>query len=411
MPWYFYLAFKQLFPTGRWATFFTFVSVLGVVLGVWLLVIITGVMGGFGYKYSRMIIETQGEVQVRGAPIARYAELQRTLEHIPEVAATTPVIEGAVMVQDGEKISFPGAIGVDVASVGKVIPLEKYMIAGRLEDLDDDRIILSSGVVAEVGVKRLGEKVTVYSPLNFIKFTKDAILFPTDLEVAGQYEFGHQQLDKSIAVMTLRRMQDLFGFDDTVLGINLRLKPGADAMQVAQKINTLLPPGSHLRARTWMESGEAFLFALKIERIMVILIVSAVIFVVAFLVTSMLFVAVARKTREIGLYGALGASPWQSALCFCFQGVIIGIAGTLLGLGLGLLTLANLDPIVQFLAKLTGSWELLIAVYEFTRVPTHLTAGNIAIICVYSIGMSTLAGLIAAWRAAKLKPVEAMRSE
>jgi len=411
MPWYFYLAFKQLFPTGRLATFFTIVSILGVVLGVWLLCIITGVMGGFGYKYSRMIIETQGEVQVRGAPIAHYEDLQRAIEKIPEVAATTPTIEGFVMVQYGDKISFPNAVGVDVASVEKVIPLEKYMTIGHLADLDDDRVILSSGVEAAINVRRIGDNVTVVTPLTLQKFNNDTILFPTDLAVAGQYEYGHQQLDKSMVVMTLRRMQDLFAFDDTVHSIYIRLKDGADATQAAQKINALLPPASGLRALTWMQSGADFLTALKFERIMVILIVSAVIIAVAFMVTMMLFVAVARKTREIGLYGALGGTPWQSALCFCFQGVIIGLIGTLIGLPISLLTLAYIDPIAHALVTLTGHSDLIEAIYEFTQVPTHLTAGDIVAICAYSIGMSTFAGLIAAWRAAKLKPVEAMRSE
>ena len=422
MPWYFYLAFKQLFPTGKRVTFFTVVSILGVILGVWLFILVTGVMGGFGHKYSQMIIETQGEVQIRGGAIEHYEDLQRAIEKIPGIAATTPTIEGFVMLQYGDKITFPAAVGVDVASVGKVIPLEKYMLVGHLADLDDDRIILSTGVQAGlglqylgapvgIGVKTLRDKVTVITPRTLEKLNNDALLFPTDLEVIGQYEFGHQQLDKSIVVITLRRAQDLFGLDDAVLGINIRLKDGADAAQVASKINAMLPPGGGLRARTWMEYGEAFLDALRLEKIMVILIVSAVIIVVAFMVTMMLFVAVARKTREIGLYGALGASPWQSALCFCFQGVIVGAIGTLFGIGAGLLTLANLDPIVQFLMRLTGTTDLLEAVYLFTHVPAHLTTGNIVFICIYSIGMSTLAGLIAAWRAAKLKPVEAMRSE
>jgi len=416
MPWYFYLAFKQLFPTGRRGTFFTVVSVLGVVLGVAMLIVIIGVMSGFGYKYSRMIIETQGEVQIRGARIAHYEDLQRTIEKLPEVAATTPVIEGIVMAQNGEKITFPGAIGIDTASVEKVIPIEKYLIPGShpLAELDDDRVILSQGVRGELGIRSLGEKITVVPPLLTAEkfYNQDAtMLFPTDLEVSGVYEFGHQQLDKSLVVITLRRAQSLFGFDDTVTGINVRLADGADAAQVAAKINALLPPGGGLRARTWMESGEAFLFALKIERFMVIMIVSVVIFVVAFLVTAMLLVAVARKTREIGLYGALGATPWQSAMCFCFQGLIVGVIGALAGIATGLLILDNIDPIARAIARVTGNWELLIEVYQFTKVPAHITAGDIMLIGAYAIGMSTLAGLIAAWRAAKLKPVEAMRSE
>jgi lipoprotein-releasing system permease protein len=100
MPWYLYLALKQLFPTGRKFPFFTAISVLGVALGVALLVISTSVMGGFGYEIRRMIVDTQGEVQVRGEGlIADAAGLQARLATVPGVVATTPFAEGVVGLQ------------------------------------------------------------------------------------------------------------------------------------------------------------------------------------------------------------------------------------------------------------------------------------------------------------------------
>jgi hypothetical protein len=71
MPWYLYLALKQLFPTGRRFPFFTVISVLGVALGVMLLVVSISVMGGFGREIRRMIVDTQGEVQVRRTASSR----------------------------------------------------------------------------------------------------------------------------------------------------------------------------------------------------------------------------------------------------------------------------------------------------------------------------------------------------
>ncbi len=410
MPWYLYLAFKQLFPSGRRVTFFTCASTIGVFLGVWMLIIIIGVMSGFGYKYSRMIIDTQGEIQVRGTFIDNQEQLRGIIAKVSGVAATTPSAEGIVMIEYQKRPNYPGIIGVDPESVEKVIPISKYLLQGSMDDLDDDAVILSAGLAYALGA-RIGSKVTVVSPLTLERLNQDTYMMPTELTVAGIYEFGHQQLDKSIAIVTLRRMQELYGLGDSVHGINVRLAPGADADQVARAINETLPAGSRMFARTWMQSGEAFLFALKIERFMVIIIVAFVIVVVAFLVTSMLLVAVARKTREIGLYGALGATPWQSAMCFCFQGVLVGTLGTFLGVTIGLLTLSNIDPIARLIARVTGNWDLLVEIYQFTKVPAHITAPDIAIICVFAVGMSTLAGLIAAFRAAKLKPVEAMRSE
>ncbi|MDF9827326.1 lipoprotein-releasing system permease protein [Ereboglobus sp. PH5-10] len=410
MPWYLYLAFKQLFPSGRWMTFFTCISTLGVFLGVWMLIIIIGVMSGFGFKYGRMIIDTGGEIQVRGAFIENPERIQEIINKVPGVVASTPTAEGIVMIEHQGRPGYPGIIGVAPESVEKVIPISKYLREGSMADLDDDAVVLSAGLAASIST-RVGSKVTVVSPLTLERLSQDAYMMPTELTVAGVYEFGHQQLDKSVAIVTLRRMQDLYGLGEGAYGVNVRIAPDADVDAIAGEINASLPPGSRMRARTWMQSGEAFLFALKIERLMIILIVSMVVFVVAFLVTAMLLVAVAHKTREIGLYGALGASPWQSAMCFCFQGVIVGVIGTALGVSIGLLTLANIDPIARLIARLTGNWELLVEVYEFTKVPAHITGADIAIICAFAIGMSTLAGLVAAWRAAKLKPVEAMRSE
>ncbi|MDR1010559.1 MAG: ABC transporter permease [Opitutaceae bacterium] len=410
MPWYLYLAFKQLFPSGRGVTFFTCIATLGVFLGVWMLIIIIGVMSGFGYKYSKMIIDTGGDIQVRGAFIDDPARIQEIIARAPGVIATTPSAEGIVMIEYQKRPAYPGIVGVEPESVEKVVPISKYLIEGSLDDLDDDGVILSAGLAYSLGA-RIGSKVTVVSPLTLERLNQDTYMMPTELTVAGVYEFGHQQLDKSLAVVTLRRMQDLYGLGDGVHGINVRIAPGADAAQVAKEINSVLPAGGLMYARTWMQSGEAFLFALKIERFMVVMIVAAVIFIVAFLVTAMLLVAVARKTREIGLYGALGATPWQSAMCFCFQGVLVGVGGTALGVAIGMLTLANIDPIARLIARVTGNWDLLVEIYQFTKVPAHITAADIAIICVFATGMSTLAGLIAAWRAARLKPVEAMRSE
>jgi lipoprotein-releasing system permease protein len=164
-------------------------------------------------------------------------------------------------------------------------------------------------------------------------------------------------------------------------------------------------------ARTWMEANEAFLFALRMEKMLVTLITAFVVLIAMFLVTALLLIAVVRKTREIGLLGALGGLPRQTAACFCLQGLLVGVFGTALGLGLGFLTLGNIDGIFRGLGRLTGNWDNLVAIYQFTQVPAHITAGELAGISVYTILMATLAGLIAAWRAAKLKPVEAMRSE
>jgi lipoprotein-releasing system permease protein len=126
---------------------------------------------------------------------------------------------------------------------------------------------------------------------------------------------------------------------------------------------------------------------------------------------SSLLIAVVRKTREIGLLGALGGRPRDVALCFCAQAFIIGTVGTIVGLGLGFLVLAFRNNIVHGIARLIGREDTLTAIYQFSDLPSHPLARDIVLTAVSAIVISALAGLVPAWRAAKLKPVEALRSE
>ena len=131
----------------------------------------------------------------------------------------------------------------------------------------------------------------------------------------------------------------------------------------------------------------------------------------AFSVTSSLLISVVRKTREIGLLGALGASSREVALCFCFQGFFIGLAGTGVGLGLGFAFLHFRNDLIRIFTELTGSEEVLARFYQFSQLPAYTSSEDLILIIVCAVVISTLAGLLPAWRAAKLKPVEALRSE
>ena len=411
MPWYLYLALKQLFPTGKKFPFFTAISVLGVALGVALLVISTSVMGGFGYEIRRMIVDTQGEVQVRGEGlIADAAGLQARLATVPGVVATTPFAEGVVGLQYEGKPAYPAMQGIDVNRVGQVVPLERFIRAGRLDDLDDDSIIISSKLALSLGA-RIESRVEIYSPLLLEKLKNDEVLLPRELRVVGIFEVGHQQLDSSVVLVTLRAMQELYGLGAAIHGVNVKIAPKLDADVVATRINGALPPAAQARARSWMEANQDFLFILQLEKNMIFFLLTFIIIVSAFSVTSSLLISVVRKTREIGLLGALGARPMQVAACFCFQGLLIGATGTVAGLGLGLGTLHFRNELVAAFTRLTASEEVLVRFYQFSQLPAHTAPGDVGLIVACSVVISTLAGLLPAWRAARLKPVEALRNE
>jgi lipoprotein-releasing system permease protein len=197
-----------------------------------------------------------------------------------------------------------------------------------------------------------------------------------------------------------------------VHGLNLKLAPGLDVDVMVRQLNGLLPtvaPGAV--ARSWMEANQDFLFVIQLEKNMIFFLLTFIILVAAFSVTSSLLISVVRKTREIGLLSAMGGSSTQVACCFAFQALLVGIAGTALGCGLGFMALRFRNEAVGAFTRLTGSEEALLRFYEFSQLPAYLPNRDLATIITLAVAISALAGLIPAWRAARLKPVEALRSE
>jgi lipoprotein-releasing system permease protein len=411
MPWYLYLALKQLFPTGRRLSFFTAISVVSVALGVALLIVVLSVMGGFGYEIRHMIVDTQGDVQVRARGLIDHpTEVLAQIEKVPGVVAATPFAEGVVMIECGAKPAFPGIQGVDLNRVDQVVPLQRYIRVGSLGDLDDDSVILSSQLARSIGAQ-IGGKIEVYTPLLLEKLKNDEVILPRELKVVGIFEIGHQQLDSSTVIVTLRLMQELYGLGGAVHGVNVRIAAGLDADQMAARINAALPPEANLRALSWFEINQDFLWVLQLEKNLMLFIMLFVVLVAAFLTMSLLLVLVLKKTREIGLLGALGASRRGIALCFCLQGMAVGVAGTALGLVLGFTLLHFRNDAVELITRFTGSQEILARFYQFSQLPKHTEPRDLIVIVISALVLSTLAGVIPAIMAARLKPVEALRSE
>jgi lipoprotein-releasing system permease protein len=334
--------------------------------------------------------------------------MEQAIARVPAVTAAAPYAQGVVMLEFNRRPAFPTIQGFALERMRPVIPLERYLIAGAWSDLDDDAVILSSLLANSLGVS-VGDLVSVYSPLMLERMKAQEVLLPRAVRVAGIFQIGHQQLDSSTVLCSLRLMQDLYGMEQLIHGYNVRLQPGADPDAAVAALNAVLPPVA--RALTWFEANADFQAVISFERNMIFFLLTFIIVVAAFSITSSLLVTVVRKTREIGLLGAMGGSAQQVALCFCVQGLLIGVGGTLGGLGLGFALLHYRNALVQFIASLTMGPEVFAKFYQFSSLPAHTESKDVIIIIVFSILAATLAGLIPAWRAAKLKPVEALRSE
>ena len=306
-------------------------------------------MGGFGYELRRMIVQTEGEVQVKSqALIDDVAGIMAKVTATPGVVAASPFVAGPVMVLAGSSPAFPILRGVDLDTVESVSNLQRFIHGVKLADLDDDSVILSVTAARNLGA-RLGDQIEIYSPLMIEKFKRDEVFLPRQYRVMGFFEIGHQHLDSNLIYGTLRAAQDLYGLGESVHGLNVRLQPEMNEDEAAARITAVLPPGT--QAFSWMQSWESFLWVLNLEKTINFFLLMFIVIIAAFSVMSSLLISVVRKTREIGLLGALGARPRDIAFCFCAQAFVIGVTGTLVGLGLGFGVLAIRNDLVHGIAR------------------------------------------------------------
>lgn len=360
---------------------------------------------------DKMIL-TSGHIDVRagGAILTDPEVYTEAVMSDPAVKAVTPYAHGIVMLSYRSRPQFPFIFGIDITRESQAVPIEELLISGRLTDLDDDSVLLSSTLAANLGAYT-GATVEVMTPLMIERLKEDEVLLPRELRVAGIYETGWAPFDSSTIVTTLRLMQDLYDMNGGIHGVSVRLKEDNDELvfATAARLNETLPPPAS--AITWMEINKDFLWILALEKNLMLFLLLFIVLVASFAISVAQLLTVLRKTREIGLFGALGAKPHQIALSYCFQGFLIGSMGALLGSALGVFFLHFRDPIVETLARMTQSREALVHFYQFSHLPVHYDPQDFAVIITATLVIATLAGLIPALRAASMRPAEALRSE
>ena len=412
MKWWLYIALKQLFPTGKVVSFFAAVSLLGVALGVLGLFGTQSVMNGFHSEISLKLRHTTGDVIIRnyGRPMHSLETLKERLKSMPEVESVEFVAQGPVMMVVNNVPVFPMLRSYDTISGECALPIreKKFVRMGSIDDLDDDSIILGQRLAASVGAG-VGDKVDVFSPTMLDKIKRDEVPMAASLDVVGLLATDYSQVDSNIALVSLRRMRDLYNLGDGSHSIAIRLKESAkdSAEAFAKKlVDEDIVPRSYY-VTTWLGANEAFLRVIKMEKVMMSLIIFLIILVASFSICISLYTSVLRKTREIGLSAAMGARPLQIAATYCFQGFAIGLFGSILGLLLTFLLLHFRAPIAEFIV----GREALIEFYHFARLPVKYELKDALWACGFSIVLCTLAGFLPAIRAARLKASEAMRNE
>ena len=387
------------------------VSMIGIFVGVWALIVVLSVMNGFQKEVRTRILGVASHVQIGSIDnrLPDWRSIAALAAQHPRVRATAPFVQAQAMLAAGQAVRGALVRGILPEEEDKVADIGQHMRSGSLADLRPGEfgVILGADLARGLGVLP-GDKLAMVAPQGLVT---PAGVIPRlkQFTVVGSFEVGMADADAGLALVHLRDAQTLYQLGDAVSGVRLRLDDLFAARSVARELMARLP--QNVFASDWTRSHANFFRAVDIEKRMMFIILTLIILVAAINIISTLVVAVTDKQADIAILRTLGAAPGSVMQIFIVQGMVIGIAGTLIGAGLGIVTALNIDVIVPAIESAFNIKFLSKDVYLIPELPSDLQAGDVGAIVLMALGLSFFATLYPSWRAARVNPAEALRYE
>jgi len=401
MGWEFFISLRYLLAKRKekFISVSTFLSIISVTVGVAVLIIVLGVMNGFGDELRQKIVGFNYHVYIEKSDGIKNPDFViNKVNSSEDVLSSTPFIDGqAIVLVESREPRGVLVRGIDAAR-------EKPYIS--LEVLSGDKFQLKNNGVA-IG-NELARSLKV-SPGDRINIISGASIVPREFKISSIFHSGMYEYDANLIFTNLDSAKVLFDTKDTVNGIGLRVKSLAFAQRVKKAVLSSL--GNTYLVHTWSELNKNLFAAIKMEKVLVFIVVTLTIAVGALNIINTLSLLTLEKTKDIGILKALGATRLNIAKIYMSKGLVIGLIGSSMGLVFGVSITKNINLIAGFISKLTGFELFSREIYYLDKIPVSMNYSEIWLIIFFAIGLSFLAALYPAWHASRLNPIEALRYE
>src|SRR6185437_13429937 len=395
-------------------SFITWVSLIGVCVGVAALIVILSVMNGFEGELRTRLLSFSSDARIVAsqpsapAPSAsEWADAMRAARSVPGVVGVAPYLEAEVLAVRSPEMQPVLLRGVDPQLESSVTAVAKFIKSGRLADLTPG---CGAAMVGDVVAEQLGlmpgDRITLLIPTILPDGTPAPKL--RQLRVAGTFEVG---LEENQATLILANLADVraLGVAPSGQGLHVRFADPLAAPRFAALIRPRLPAG--LEIVDWTQDNASYFRAIRIEKTMMSLILLLIVAVAAFNLIAMLVMVVNDKRTDIAILRTFGTSPRRVMGVFLTQGLVIGWAGVALGIALGVALALNVETIVPALEHTFGFQIMDPTVYYDTSIPSQVEAWNVVLIAIAALALTALATIYPAFRAARTPPADALRYE
>ena len=396
MDWRLFIALRyfRVRRRERFVSTISLISIMGVSVGVACLIIVLAVMSGFDNELRSRIVGTSAHLyieKINGRTAYPDEKISDVLSRDDRVIGYSPFVSGQIIVKAEDVFSGALVTGIDEETEEGVINIKKYVVEAERYILGSDGLLMGGELARELDLK-LGDKVSLVSATS----DKPKVFVITGLFKTGLYTFDSQN-----AFIALRPAQELFGMEDRVGGIAVKIADVSWADVVKRDITQNL--GYAYFVKSWMDLNQNLFSALRLEKITMFIILTLIVLVACFNIASTLIVKVVEKTKDIGILKAIGATNGDIRRIFRLEGLFIGVIGTAIGVGLGLS--------ISWLQHSYRIIKLPPDIYYIDALPVYINLYDTLIIAASAVVLSLIATLYPSSRAARLKVVDALRYE
>ena len=387
------------------------ISMLGIAIAVSVLIVVLSVVNGFERELKDRLLAMTSHAAIEGLEeqLRDWDELIEFAEKDPRVVGAAPYINGQALMIYGEELSGIELRGIDPEQEIGVSGVADVMTQGKLSELRSGEFSIVLGVDLanhlNVGV---GDKVTVTLPTGIV--TPAGIVPRTKrFTVSGSYRVGMYEYDRRLAFIHLDDARKLYRRKESVTGVRLAVTEIFAAPQIVREI--AVEYGQRVYVNDWTKRNVNFFKSIQITKSILFVILLLVVAVAAFNIVSTLVMVVKDKQADIAILRTIGARPGDILRIFMTQGTVIGVAGTLGGVGLGVLLATNLESIVGFVESVFGIKFLAADVYFISDLPSDLRMSDVIRISSIALALALFSTLYPAWVAARTAPAEPLRYE